>query len=104
LYPSGLELFYKGKAMTLARYPNRGFTTIAEEGKDLSFSYSGLRSKKFNFGFRTRTVDDRISSWSNIEDVWIQGYWRWNWYVFKGVLASLFDRNVALLVCELRND
>lgn len=64
-YPAALELFYKDRPMTLARYPNQGWEKVAATpaGKDGGkFGYSG----------------DRPGGWAG-QDVWVHGYWTWDW-------------------------
>ncbi len=73
---SGIELFFQDKPMILARWPNQGFIKIAEvlgptvrdvrgtKGRDEGiFSYEG----------------DRPGRWIAEEDVWLHGYWFWDW-------------------------
>lgn len=63
------ELFFNGNVMTLARWPNSGFTTIEqvvktpEEGSGYTFTYKG----------------DGLRPWSGIEDTWMLGYWGNDW-------------------------
>ncbi len=66
IYKAGLELFFQGKPMTLARWPNRGWVEIAEvpAGKDGGkFTYAGDRPKR----------------WAGADDIWVHGYWTWDW-------------------------
>ncbi len=66
IQPAGLELFFNDQPMTLARWPNGDWTQIAAvlAGKDSGrFTYSG----------------DRPSRWLAAEDVWIHGYWTYDW-------------------------
>jgi len=83
------ELFFNHRPMTLARWPNEGeFTQIAgypdagasrdEHGGDLGklpdgFSYSG----------------DRPARWKDITEVWVHGYWAWDWANSYERIASL---------------
>lgn len=83
------ELFCGGKPMTLARWPNEGsFAQIAgfpesgahkdEHGGDLGkltdgFVYSG----------------DRLRDWKDTEDIWVHGYWAWDWANSYERIASL---------------
>ncbi len=63
---AGLELFFQGKPMTLARWPNTGWARIASvpSGKDGGkFCYEG----------------DRPARWADSDDVWLHGYWTWDW-------------------------
>ena len=74
--PAPPELFCDGRPMTLARWPNEGFvhtgptfgpaTQPAKDGKSVGqpiFEYDG----------------DRPSLWSNADDIWLVGYWRYDW-------------------------
>ncbi len=66
MYPAALELFFQDRPMTLARWPNEGWHNIADipAGKDGgSFAYEGDRPKK----------------WKEAEDIWIHGYWTYDW-------------------------
>ncbi len=60
----GLEVFFNEEPMTLARYPNEGWmyiTDVAEgQGK---FYYEG----------------DRPARWLKEPDVWLHGYWYFDW-------------------------
>ncbi|MCX5662002.1 MAG: right-handed parallel beta-helix repeat-containing protein [Planctomycetota bacterium] len=74
--PHAPELFCDDQRMTLARWPNEGWTTIAKiidhgsdprngdhSGKPGVFEYSG----------------DRPSRWSVEAGVWLRGYWCYDW-------------------------
>lgn len=65
MYPSGLELFFQDKPMQLARWPNNEWARIADapKGKQGRFMYEG----------------DRPERWLDIEDIWLHGYWTWDW-------------------------
>ncbi len=88
------ELFHGGRPMTLARWPNEGtFEKIAgfpegsgridEHGGNLGelpggFLYSG----------------DRPNRWRDVSDVWVHGYWAWDWANSYERVASLdLDRH-----------
>jgi len=75
---SGLELFFDERPMTLARWPNEGFVTIAgvpqrgatkdEHGGDMGkleegFLYDG----------------DRPDRWQDVSNLWVHGYWAYDW-------------------------
>lgn len=66
VHPAALELFFQDRAMTLARWPNTGWVKVAETpggGNDDSFTYEG----------------DRPVLWQKDHDVWLHGYWNWDW-------------------------
>ncbi len=63
---SGLELFFNNEQMTLARWPNKDWTTIKDIPKSLGekgFKYHG----------------DRPEKWINATDIWLHGYWKYDW-------------------------
>jgi hypothetical protein len=63
---SALELFIGGTPMTLARWPNDGWTFITDTLPGLSasaFTYTGERSVR----------------WAHEPEVWLHGYWTWDW-------------------------
>ncbi len=64
--PAALQLFFQDRPMTLARWPNTGWAevgTTPEGGDDDSFTYLG----------------DRPLLWREDDDVWLHGYWNWDW-------------------------
>ncbi len=74
--PAGLELFYGGKPMPLARYPNEGWLKIAS-------TPAGQQGGRF-------TCDDpRLSRWTEAKDVWVHGYWTWDWADSYEKVASI---------------
>ncbi len=74
--PAGLELFYNGKPMPLARYPNEGWLKIAT-------TPAGQQGGRF-------TCDDpRLRCWTEAKEVWVHGYWTWDW-------ADSYERVVSI--------
>jgi len=59
-----LELYFDGKPMAPARWPNEGFVKTGKiiDSKS-TFEYDG----------------DRPSRWGQAKDVWVYGYFRWLW-------------------------
>ncbi len=79
--PAALELFFDDKPMTLARWPNEGWVRIADvpDGKD---------GGKFTYG------GDRPERWRHADDVWLHGFWTWDWAdSFEHVARIDTDRN-----------
>jgi len=74
--PAGLELFYEGKPMPLARYPNEGWLKI-------SATPAGQQGGRFT------CEDPRLRRWTEAEDVWVHGYWTWDW-------ADSYERIVSI--------
>jgi len=65
-YPAALELFFDGKPMQLARWPNRGWANTASVP-------AGPQGGKFTY------EDDRPQRWAKADDIWLHGYWTQDW-------------------------
>jgi len=65
MYPAVLELFFDDKPMQLARWPNEGWSQIADVPKDKNdrFVYQG----------------DRPQRWERADQIWVHGYWKQDW-------------------------
>jgi hypothetical protein len=80
--PAALELFFQDRPMTLARWPNgdewatiKGVPKGAEGGV---FTYDG----------------DRPARWTKADDVWVHGYWTFDWAdTYEKVAAIDLDRH-----------
>ena len=63
----GPELYFNGRPMTLARWPNEGgwvqVAAVPDSLQGGGFVYSG----------------DRPKSWTGAPDIWLHGYWKWPW-------------------------
>jgi hypothetical protein len=87
--PAHCELFCDGQPMTLARWPNVGewlqIAGIVEaQAQD---DGHGTKIGRLEDGFLIDT--DRPWAWQDTGDVWVHGYWSWDW-------ANSYER-VALL-------
>ncbi|XPF95058.1 right-handed parallel beta-helix repeat-containing protein [Colwellia sp. RE-S-Sl-9] len=72
----GVSLFYRDKKMVLARYPNNGLMRVGnlvEPNTKVVRNYSGSKKGKFHY------TDSTINRWVGEKDVWLNGYWFWNW-------------------------
>jgi hypothetical protein len=66
LQPTPLELFFDDRPMELARWPNEGWTRIVS-------TPAGPQGGRFTY------EGDRPKRWANTNDLWIHGYWTWDW-------------------------
>ncbi len=64
--PAGLELFFDDHPMTLARWPNDDWARIAAVP-------DGPTGGKFTYD------GDRPARWKTASDLWLHGYWTWDW-------------------------
>ncbi|HUW32745.1 MAG TPA: right-handed parallel beta-helix repeat-containing protein, partial [Planctomycetota bacterium] len=76
--PAHLELFFDGKPMTVARWPNDDFVKIAGFPKDAAAKDDfGGDQGKLGGGFFYE--GDRPRRWKSTENVWVHGYWSYDW-------------------------
>ncbi len=84
----GLEVFFRGRRMTLARYPNSGWLRIASVPQTgPKRYYDGVaREVRFDDGIpagrnygRIRIDDPRAARWTHADDVYAHGYWTFDW-------------------------
>jgi hypothetical protein len=87
LYPAALELFFNDMPMTMARWPNSGYEKIAgtpdgqQGGK---FTFHGIRPKR----------------WSDTDDIWLHGYWTYNWADSYEKIKSVNIEKQEIATCE----
>ena len=83
------ELFFAGRPMTLARWPNEGqFDKLAgfPAGSGKNDDHGG-NIGDLPGGFLY--AGDRPNRWQDVSDLWVHGYWAWDW-------ANSYERVVEL--------
>jgi hypothetical protein len=91
-----LELFFDNQPMTVARWPNEGFTRIVElvggQPRDLRGT-KGDEVGKFTY------EGDRPRRWAAETDLWLHGYWFWDWSAQRQKVESIdTEKRVIALV------
>jgi len=82
----GLELFFQDQPMTLARYPNAGYLRIA----DVLDANGSAASGRANTPEGRFVCDDpRPARWAMEKDVWLHGFWVWDWADLRLPLGSV---------------
>ena len=84
--PDRMNVFFGGQRMPVARYPNEGWLRIAAvpliedrilNPGDKKVIKNGLPAGRHSGMF---TYDgDRPSLWADQQDIWMHGYWVWDW-------------------------
>lgn len=94
--PAHAELFVGGRPMTLARWPNGAFTTLAGIGApDTAGDGHGGRIGRLDAGFLYE--GDRPRRWARTDRVWVHGYWAWDWANSYEEVASIdVERRLVL--------
>jgi hypothetical protein len=89
LTPAHCELFYGGRPMTLARWPNEGEWQRIAGWPDSGGSKNewGTQVGKLEEGFLYD--GDRPRRWKDASDLWVHGYWSWDW-------ANSYERVAAI--------
>lgn len=81
------DLYFDGKPLTLARWPNVGFLRVGELRGEQTFdvwgSIRGNRDGKFTYDH------DRAGRWQDEQDIWLYGYWFWDWADSYEKVASI---------------
>ena len=99
LTPAHCELFYGARPMTLARWPNESqFERIAGvPDSGATKDEHGGQMGKLEEGFLYS--GDRPRQWHDIRDLWVHGYWSWDWANSYERVASIDpDRHLVKTV------
>ena len=76
-----VEFFFNNKYLTIARYPNEGWVNVGEvpqTGEKLI----DLRTDGITLGQhygRFKYEGDRPDRWAESDDIWVHGYWVYDW-------------------------
>ncbi len=91
-----LELFFQDKPMTLARWPNEGFVKIVDV---VGGSPRNVRGTKGDNIGKFTYEGDRPKRWTAENDLWLHGYWFWDWSDQREKVASIdTEKRVISLV------
>lgn len=84
------ELFFNDRRMTLARWPNNGWATIAKIVSPGSVPRSGDKGAE---GGVFEYSGDAPARWSLESGVWLYGYWCFDWYAEAVQVKSIDTAN-----------
>ena len=89
LAPAHGELFYGGRPMTLARWPNEGhWKHLAGYPESGAIKNEwGREVGRLEDGFTY--TGDRPRRWADLSGLWVHGYWAWDW-------ANSYERVAAI--------
>lgn len=74
----GAEIFFNDDSYRLSRYPNDGFMKITGLEKKNTTEQDIRGTKGIKEGF-FQTDDQTIFNWKKEKDLWVHGYWFWDW-------------------------
>lgn len=72
----GLFVYFDGRPLTVARWPNEGFTKITGL---VGGNPVDVRGTVGDLDGRFLYEGDRPSRWVGEKDLWVHGYWFWDW-------------------------
>ena len=72
----GLELFFQDRPMRIARWPNEGFVNIVDVVGGEPYDIRGTKGDKIG---KFTYEGDRPKRWAEENDLWLHGYWFWDW-------------------------
>ncbi len=91
----GLALYFNGRPMTLARWPNQGFVKIVRPTGGQSFVVHGRRGDRVG---KFLYEGDRPRRWKDEQNPWLHGYWFWDWSDERQPIAGIdVDRHEITL-------
>jgi len=97
----GIELFFNHQPMTLSRWPNEGFVKIADV---VAMEPVDVRGTKGDRGGRFHYEGDRPLRWKEERDLWLHGYWFWDWSDERMKVESIDHENrIITLVSPQHN-
>ena len=101
------ELFVNDRRQTLARYPDEGFlyteevvkTGLGRESDGALTAVEGwdkIRNPEPDVYRVNEELAARIGSWKTLDDVWMMGYWKYDW-ADASTLIGEFDEETGIL-------
>ncbi|MDX9973077.1 MAG: right-handed parallel beta-helix repeat-containing protein, partial [FCB group bacterium] len=83
---AGLAVYYRDRMMTIARWPNQGFTHIADLVVEDGHAIHGVKGSTIG---KFKYEGDRPKRWVGEKDPWVHGYWFWDWSDQRQAVASI---------------
>ena len=85
-----LELFFNDEPLTIARWPNKGFVHVAGVTDEQPVDVRGTKgSMAPKFYYDEKELGDRPQRWAAEKDLWIHGWWFWDWAEGRQPLESI---------------
>jgi parallel beta helix pectate lyase-like protein len=97
IVPAPLELFFNNEPMTVARWPNDGWALtgeIIDRGSIPREDDDSNRPGTFVY------TDDRHARWVDADDVWMFGYWCWDWADESIQVANIDTENRRITLAD----
>ncbi|HNS32476.1 MAG TPA: right-handed parallel beta-helix repeat-containing protein [bacterium] len=93
--PAAMELFFEGKSMQLARWPNQGYERVTGFPKPDGFD----KHRKANYQKGTFCYPgDRPLRWLGEKEIWLHGYWYFEYSKDHVKVAAIDPRSRSIKV------
>lgn len=93
----GIEVFFRGEPMTLARWPNEGFVQIKDIVIDDGHNIHGHKGSKTGLFIYE---GDRPNRWVQEKDGWLHGYWFWDWSDERQKISAIDTDQAQIRLAE----
>lgn len=88
------ELFFADQPMNIARWPNKGFAHVANVTAELPVDVRGTKgSMAAKIVYDPTEIGDRIEAWRQERDLWLHGWWFWDWAEERQPVESIDPLN-----------
>ncbi|TWT84420.1 hypothetical protein CA13_58980 [Planctomycetes bacterium CA13] len=92
---AGIELFFGGERMTLARWPNEGFSKIVDV---VDYDGHEVRGTKGSHVGKFHYKDERPDGWTDETAPWVHGYWFWDWAEQRHPVEAIDTKSKSITV------
>lgn len=103
------ELFFDAERMTLARYPNEGENLrtgkildngdskeiYTNSGTQQNPEWADMKKPRGGTFSADKELTDRMKQWTNSDDIWLFGYFQYDWADSTTPLASFDDNSIT---------
>ena len=92
--PMYSELFIDNQRQNLARFPNAGYIKtgqVIQSGRESANQSNG--EPAFDIYKVDNTLASRIDTWQNLNDVWMYGFWQYDWADGSTTIHSFDSEN-----------
>jgi len=93
----GLYLYFRGKPMTVARWPNEGFVRIKDVVGGKPFDVRGAKGDRIG---KFVYEGDRPARWVEEKDLWLHGFWFWDWSDQRQPVAAIDTAKHIITLAE----
>jgi Right handed beta helix region len=90
-----MELYYNDQPMILARWPNTGFCKF--EIADVKGSESDKNQNQITYA-AISYAGTHINKWLSEDNIWLHGYWYWNWSDSYEEVSSIDTKDKQLIL------